>query len=187
MPRIVVGVSGASGMPLIFAVLRALAEVPKLEVHLVVSAGARSVLHAEGAIREEELHACARHVYDPADMAAGPASGSWQHDGMLVCPCSMSTLACIALGTGQNLLHRVADVCLKERRPLVLSPRETPLSLIHLKNMQRVCEAGGIVMPFCPAFYIGQYDLSAQARHFAGRVLDQMGIENNLCQRWAGG
>ena len=185
MPRIVVGVSGASGMPLICAMLRALSEVPELEIHLMVSPRAGDVLRAEGRIREEDLYACVQHVHNPADMTAGPASGSWRHDGMLVCPCSMNTLACIALGTGQNLLHRAADVCLKERRPLVVSPRETPLSLIHLRNMQTLSEAGGIIMPFCPAFYIGRDDLPAQARHFAGRVLDQMGIRHTLCQRWA--
>jgi len=117
-------------------------------------------------------------------MAAGPASGSWRHDGMVICPCFMSSLASIATGVGLNLIHRAADVSLKERRPLVLVTREAPLNLIHLKNMQAVTEAGGIVMPFSPAFYTNETDMPMLVRHFTGRMLDMLGIGHSLCARW---
>ena len=166
MHRLVLGISGASGMPLAQAVLENLATVSDLEVHLIISA--------------RYAHA----VHESSDMAAGPSSGSWHHDGMIICPCSMSSLASIASGAGSNLIHRAADVTLKERRPLVIVARETPLNLIHLKNMQAVTEAGAVVMPFTPAFYTRDTSLEAMMRHFTGRLLDQFRIEHHLCKRW---
>lgn len=184
MPRIVVGVSGASGMPLARTVLKNMALMPDMEIHLVVSAGARRVLQSECDISLPDLICHAHTVYEADDMAAGPSSGSWRHDGMVICPCSMSSLASIASGAGMNLLHRAADVTLKERLPLILVARETPLNLIHLKNMQAAAEAGAIIMPFCPAFYTRQTDLDVLARHFTGRILDQLDISHSLCVRW---
>lgn len=184
MPRIVFGVSGASGMPLARAVLEALASVPGLDIHLVISGGARRVLRLEGGAEEADLIRLAAAVHDASDLGAGPASGSWLHDGMIVCPCSMSSLAAIAGGAGQNLLHRAADVTLKERRPLVLVARETPLNLIHIGNMRAAALAGATIMPFCPAFYAGEADMASQARQFAGRMLDILRIGHDLCARW---
>lgn len=186
MQRIILGISGASGMPLAHTMLLCLRTVPELEIHLIVSGGARRVLQTECAMPLGELLDCAHVVHEISDMAAAPSSGSWLHGGMIVCPCSMSSLASIASGAGINLIHRAADVTLKERRPLVLVPRETPLNLIHLRNMQTICEAGGIIMPFSPAFYTKEVALAALMRHFTGRVLDQMGIAHNLCIRWQG-
>ena len=185
--RIVFGVSGASGMPLAVATLRAFRGVKNLETHLVVSQKSSIVLEKESGMKPADLAGLADAVYDAADMGAGPASGSWKCSGMVVCPCSMSTLASIATGAGQNLLHRACDVCLKERRPLVLVARETPLSLIHFKNMQAVTEAGATVMPFMPSFYAGTLDLERLMAAFAGRILDQFGIDSDLCLRWKGG
>jgi 4-hydroxy-3-polyprenylbenzoate decarboxylase len=129
-----------------------------------------------------ERHAHAVHAID--DMTAGPASGSWRHDGMIICPCSMSSLASIASGAGINLIHRAADVTLKERRKLVVIPRETPLTSIHLRNMQTITEAGAVIMPFSPAYYDCHTTLDQMVQHFAGRILDQLRIENNICARW---
>ncbi|MBQ3059820.1 MAG: UbiX family flavin prenyltransferase [Desulfovibrio sp.] len=184
MPNIVVGVSGASGMPLVRDMLAFMASIPRMRIHLIISRGAHCVMRQEGGIIFDELTSHAVHVYEPEDMAAGPSSGSWRHDGMVICPCSMSTLASIACGAGMNLIHRAADVSLKERRPLILVARETPLNLIHLKNMQFVTEAGAVVMPFCPAYYTGRASLRNMVRHFTGRVLDQLGICHSLCCRW---
>lgn len=135
-------------------------------------------------------HFAAHARYDPDDFAAPFASGSWLHAGMVICPCSMSSLGAIANGVGTNLLHRAADVCLKERRPLILVARETPLNLIHLRNMVCASEAGATIMPFVPAFYTGHArngDFIRQAmRQFAGRILDQMRIPHTLCKRWGG-
>ena len=174
MYRLVLGISGASGMPLAQAVLENLATVSDLEVHLIISAGAERVLQAECGISSAALARYAHAVHESSDMAAGPSSGSWHHDGMIICPCSMSSLASIASGAGSNLIHRAADVTLKE----------TPLNLIHLKNMQAVTEAGAVIMPFTPAFYTRDTSLEAMMRHFTGRLLDQFRIEHHLCKRW---
>ena len=185
MPRIVFGVCGASGMPLAQAVLAAFAAVPDLEVHLVLTHAARQVIAAEcgGA---SALERYAARVYAPDDFAAGPSSGSWQHDGMIVCPCSASSLAAIAQGAGRHLVHRAADVTLKERRPLVLALRETPLSRLHLHNMLAASAAGAVIMPFMPAFYLRDANLGGMMRHFAGRLLDQLHLAHDLGERWQG-
>ena len=182
--RIVFGVSGASGMPLALEAIQAFAAVPGLAVHLVISRNAERVLKEEYPREAERFSRHATVAHDPSDMAAGPSSGSWRHDGMIVCPCSMSSLAAIASGCGSNLIHRAADVCLKEHRPLVLVVRETPLSLIHINNMRAAAEAGAIIMPFAPAFYVEPQTLPAMMRHFAGRMLEQLRIPHALCQRW---
>lgn len=206
MSRIVVGVSGASGMPLAQHLLHALHAMPEVEVHLMVSAGAQAVLATEilptepigatgtgdtqlplsGTVSLAALAQYAHVVHNAAHIGAGPASGSWQHAGMVICPCSMATLACIATGAGHNLLHRSADVCLKERRPLVLVARETPLSAIHLQNMLTLSRAGACIMPPCPAFYGHPKSINDILEHFTGRVLDQLGLAHNLGHRWQG-
>lgn len=180
--RIVLGVSGASGVQTAQVLVKALARVA--EVHLVISSGAERVALAEGGMEMESLRAYAHTVYAPDDMAAGMASGSWRHGGMIVCPCSMASLAAIATGCGTTLVHRAADVCLKERRPLVIVPRETPLSPIHLRHMLSLSEDGARIMPFCPAFYGRSRTLDDVLEHFAGRVLDQFDLEHSLGVRW---
>lgn len=186
MKRIVVGVTGASGMPLAVTLLRALHGSGQVETHLIVSDAARQVLVLESAMRVEQLAAWAHATYAPQDFGAPPASGSWRHDGMVVCPCSMASLAAIANGLGSNLLHRAADVTLKERRPLILVPRETPLNRVHLRNMLAADEAGACIMPPVPGFYSGATDLQGVLDHLAGRIMDQLGLENTLVRRWQG-
>ena len=186
MRRIVIGVSGASGMPLARTLLRSLAALPDLELHLVVSAAADQVLRAECGDDGEELRRCAHRVHAPSDMTAPPASGSWRHEGMIVCPCSMSSLAAIATGVGMNLIHRAADVTLKERRPLLLVVRETPFNRVHLRNMELAAAAGATIMPFMPAFYTPASTLDDMMRHFCGRLLDELRIQHDLYDRWGG-
>lgn len=182
--RLIVGVSGASGMPLAQQLLKLLHRMPDVETHLIISPGAVRVLHEECACGAEALTNLADSTHDAADMAAGPSSGSWQHDGMIICPCSMSSLAAIASGAGTTLLHRAADVTLKERRPLIIVPRETPLNLIHIENMRRLALAGAILMPFVPAFYTRPQSIDDLLLGFCGRLLDQFGLDAPMLRRW---
>jgi 4-hydroxy-3-polyprenylbenzoate decarboxylase len=123
-------------------------------------------------------------VFDDADRGAGPASGSAKTAGMVVCPCSMGTLASIAAGTSRSLVERAADVTLKERRPLVLVPRETPLSAIHLENMLRLTRAGAVILPASPGFYNRPARIEDLVDFIVARVLDHLGVENTLAPRW---
>ena len=122
--------------------------------------------------------------WDYRDFGAGIASGSFLTAGMAICPCSMGTLAAVASGLSQNLIHRAADVHLKERRKLVLVPRETPLGLTQLRNMVAVAEAGAVVLPAMPAFYTRPRSIDDMVDFIVGRVMDQLGVENSLVQRW---
>lgn len=180
--RLVFGVSGASGAPLARAVLRCFSALADLEIHLIVSRAARLTIAAEGGA--DDLENLAAFNYAPENFAAPMASGSWRRAATIVCPCSMSSLAAIATGAGSSLIHRAADVALKEREPLILVVRETPYNLIHLRNMVAAAEAGAVIMPFCPAFYAGDADLAGMARQFAGRLLDQARLPHDLCRRW---
>ena len=190
--RLVVAISGASGLILGRTLLSCLAsdEVRAsggVEVHLIVSSAARQVAEHEapdGAALLQELSSLAHAQYDPMDFAAPMSSGSWQHMGMVVCPCSMASLAAIATGNGTNLIHRAADVCLKERRPLILVPRETPLSRIHLTNMLAAHEAGAVIMPPSPAYYAKLVNQEDAAKHFCVRILDQLGLPGPAIARW---
>lgn len=183
MQRVVFGVSGASGMALARSVLHAYTTLSDVEIHLIVSDASKQTMLAE-CHRELHLEKYATKSWPAMDFSAPPASGSWQAAGMIICPCSMHTLGAIANGCGTNLIHRSADVTLKERRPLVVAVRETPYSLVHLRNMTALTEAGGIVMPFVPAFYSDANDFEAVARQFAGRMLDLLRLPHELCNRW---
>jgi polyprenyl P-hydroxybenzoate/phenylacrylic acid decarboxylase-like protein len=185
--RLIVGVSGSSAPQLGLAVLRALREVPDLEIHLVLSRGAaRSIAAEMGDEAAAGFSALADVTYQPDNLAAAIASGSFRTVGMVVVPCSMRTLAAVATGNTGDLLTRAADVCLKERRRLVLVTRETPLNLIHIRNMETVTLAGGVIMPPVPAFYHRPETIEDLLRHTAGKVLDLFGIEHRLFRRWEG-
>lgn len=183
--RIILAVSGASGMAYARSLARALREVPGLELHGIISEGAREVFRHELTSDAGELLSFFHVLHEAANIAAPPASGSWEHAGMIVCPCSMASLAAIATGVGSNLLHRAADVTLKERRPLILVPRETPLSEIHLRNMLRAHRAGAVIMPPCPGFYHRPATIDDLTAQFTGRILEQLGLPHDLYARWS--
>lgn len=184
--RIVLAVTGASGMPYAHTLARALAEAPGIETHLVLSDAARLVLARETDLSAADLAAFAHAEHTVDNFAAPPSSGSWRHAGMVVCPCSMATLAAIACGAGTNLVHRAADVTLKERRPLVLVTRETPLSRIHLENMLRADAAGATILPASPGFYHRPASLQDAVDHLCGRILDALDIPHTLAAPWSG-
>lgn len=193
-------VTGASGALYARALLGDLVALGK-EVHLIVSDAALVVM------RDELGVAFGRGFFDPAaflggeptpgsvivhddtDLAAPPASGSFRHGGMVVCPCTMHTLACVAAGLAGTLIPRAAATCLKEKRRLVLVPRETPLSLVHLRAMVTAAEAGATILPAMPAFYHKPQGLDDIAGHLSMKVLDALGLPNDIGMRWkdAGG
>ena len=150
----------------------------------MVSSAAHRTIELETDLKVGDVEALADVVHQPGDLAAAISSGSFLTMGMVVAPCSMGTLAAIAHGLSDNLLARAADVTLKERRPLVLVPRETPLSLIHLRNMVAVTEAGATVLPPVPGFYHRPTSIDDLLNHTTGKVLDQFGIEHELFRRW---
>ena len=182
--RIILAVSGASGMEYARHLARALGDVPGLELHGIVSDAARQVFRHELMSDPAELEVCFHFLHEADNFAAPPASGSWEHHGMVVCPCSMASLAAIASGVGTNLIHRAADVTLKERRPLILVPRETPLNEIHLRNMLRAHRAGAVIMPPCPGFYHHPQSIEQLVAQFSGRILEQLGLPHDLYSRW---
>ncbi|OIN99284.1 MAG: phenolic acid decarboxylase subunit B [Desulfovibrionaceae bacterium CG1_02_65_16] len=182
--RIVLAVTGASGPQYAMALARALSGRPDVELHLILSEAAKKVIALEADFRAEDLLALAHACHGEKDIAAGPASGSWRHAGMIVCPCSMASLAAIAQGLGTNLIHRAADVTLKEGRKLILVTRETPLNRVHIVNMLAAKDAGAIIMPASPGFYHKPKTIADLANHLAGRVLDQLGIDHDLFKRW---
>ena len=186
-PRLIVGISGASAPQLGHSLLRALHELQTVETHLVVSAGALRTIELELDVGLEEVQALADVVHDPRDLAAPISSGSFQSLGMVVAPCSMGRLAAIANGSSDDLLARAADVCLKERRRLVLAPREAPLNLIHIRNMEAATLAGATIFPPVPAFYHRPRSIDDLLAQITGRILDQFGIEHDLFARWRGG
>jgi 4-hydroxy-3-polyprenylbenzoate decarboxylase len=181
--EIVVGISGASG---IGYGIRLLQVLQGCIIHLVITDSAKKIIKVETDISPQDVEDLADFVYAEDDFTAPIASGSYCFDAMVIIPCSMKTLAQVASGLSDNLIGRSAEICLKERRRLVLVPRETPLSLIQLKNMVSVTEAGAIVLPACPAFYSRPQRLEDLIDVMVGRVLDLIGVENNLYPRWKG-
>jgi polyprenyl P-hydroxybenzoate/phenylacrylic acid decarboxylase-like protein len=183
-PRLIVGISGASAPQLGHTLLRVLHELQTVETHLVISAGARRTIELELEVSLEEVQALADVVHDDANLAAAISSGSFATMGMVVAPCSMGRLAAIANGSSDDLLARAADVCLKERRRLVLVPREAPLNLIHIRNMEAVTLAGATIFPPVLAFYHRPRSIDDILAQIAGRILDQFGIEHDVFTRW---
>jgi 4-hydroxy-3-polyprenylbenzoate decarboxylase len=181
--EVVVGISGASGVGYGIRLLQVL---QGSVIHLVMTDSARKIIEVETDFSPEDVEDLADHVYAEDDFTAPIASGSYRFDAMVIIPCSMKTLAEVASGMSDNLIGRSAEICLKDRRRLVIVPRETPLSLIQLKNMVSVTEAGAVVLPACPAFYSRPQNLDDLIDVLVGRVLDSIGVENNLYPRWKG-
>ena len=184
--RLIVGITGATGVIYGVRLLERLRDAG-VEAHLVISRwGARTLAH-ETPYSREQVEALAHTTYAPGDMGAAISSGSFQTAGMVIVPCSAKTLGAIAHGFGDGLIHRAADVVLKERRKLLLSVREAPLSDIHLENMLKLSRMGAVILPPMPAFYNNPRSLTDIVDHTVSRMLDQFGIESpGGTQRWTG-
>ena len=189
MKKIIVGISGASGIIYGIRLLELLAQLDDVETHLVMSSAAGTTMRLETEYTVEQVNALADVTYPFKDIAAAISSGSFKTDGMVVAPCSMKTLAGIANSFSDNLLLRAADVVLKDRRRLVLVPRETPLHLGHLRLMTQVTEYGAIIAPPMPAFYHRPKTIDDIVNQTVNRVLDLLDIEleEDLFKRWQGG
>ena len=186
--RIIVGITGASGAVYGMSVLEALKASGMVEIHLVISDAGKALLRMEiGPAAVKRAQQLADELYHNNDLAAPISSGSFLTDGMIVAPCSAKTLSAIAHGYGDSLLHRAADVALKERRKLVLLFRETPLHLGHIENMALVTRMGAIVLPPVPAFYHNPATIADMVSHTVGKVLDLFSLEHNLYLRWGSG
>jgi 4-hydroxy-3-polyprenylbenzoate decarboxylase len=189
---LVLGVTGASGAPYAIRLIETIVEL-QVPTYLIVSShGWRLLRHEAGIKNEEQLRAHVTgdwgrvEIFDNSDRGALPASGSVITRGMTVCPCSMGTLAAISHGNSRSLIERAADVTLKERRPLVLVPRETPLSEVHLRNMLGVTRAGAVVMPAAPGFYSRPQKVEELVDFIVARVLDHLDVPHELGRRWSG-
>ncbi len=183
--RVVVAITGASGVIYGIRMLEALKNLG-VQSHLIMSDwGARNV-KIETGLTTEYVKSLAFKVYEDSDMAAPVSSGSFKTDGMAIIPCSMKTLASIANGFDDSLISRAAGVCIKEQRKLVVVPRETPLSKIHLENMLKLAGSGSTILPAMPGFYHGPGSIDDLVNHVVGKVLDQFGIEHSLFKRWGG-
>lgn len=183
--RLIVGITGATGSVYGIRLLQALREAG-VETHLIVSKwGLQTLLHETG-YTLERVRGLADSWYQPGDQGAAVSSGSFVTDGMVVAPCSMRTLACIAHGTGEHLVHRAADVILKERRKLALVVREAPFSEVHLENMLKLARMGVTILPPVPAFYNHPQSIEELVDHTVMRILDQFGIHVDLMPRWDG-
>ncbi|MEI7869592.1 MAG: UbiX family flavin prenyltransferase [Candidatus Methylumidiphilus sp.] len=186
MQKLIVGLSGASGVIYGIRLLEVLRDIPEVETHLILSKGAEVTLRLETQYNADDVRTLANVVYDPENLAAAVSSGSFRVMGMVVIPCSMKSLAQIALSLNDNLLTRAADVTLKERRKLVLVPRETPLHLGHLRHMVSLAEMGAVILPPAPSFYHAPKTIMDLIDQTVGKVLDQFGIGHGLFRRWGG-
>lgn len=183
-PRVVVAITGASGTLYGARLLEVLQD--RAETHLVLTDAAEEVMEVETELDPADLRSLATESHDPDDVTAPIASGSFPVDAMVVAPCSMRTLASVANGLAGNLVTRAADIQLKEDRPLILVPRETPLNDIHLENMLTVSRSGATILPAAPGFYHGPDTVTDLVDFVVGRILDRLDIENDLYERWEG-
>ena len=186
MRRIIVAITGATGSIYGISLLRALRSIPHIQSHLIVSSAGSICISSELGMPRPEVLSLADTHYSDQDIGAAIASGSFRTDAMIIAPCSMNSLACIATGVSGTLIARSAEVILKERRRLILLTRETPLSLVHLRNMTTVSEMGGIIFPPLPTFYSNPSSIDDMVSHTLGHVLNLCEIENDLFPAWSG-
>jgi len=182
--RIIVAITGATGAIYGVRLLEALRECPGVEIHLILSNWAEKTIELETNYTVDSVRKIAHYCHELRNVGAPIASGSFQTSGMVVIPCSMKTLSAIAHGLAENLIIRAADVMLKERKKIILVPRETPLSAIHLENMLAVNRAGAYLVPPMPAFYNHPNSINDLVNQLVGRVMDQLGLPHNLMSRW---
>lgn len=183
--RIIIAITGASGVIYGIRLLEILAS-RDVETYLIVSETAKKIISIETEHDPTYIESLATRVFSNDDMTAPIASGSFKFDAMVIIPCSMKTLGMIANGIADNLITRAADVAIKEGRKLILVPRETPLSAIHLENMLKLAKLGVVILPACPAFYHEPSKIRDLVDFIIGKVLDQLGIEHSLFKRWSG-
>ena len=186
MKKLVVGITGASGVILGIRLLQVVREARLAETHLVVSPAAKATIAQETHWKVSDVEALADATYDTRDIGAAIASGSFVTTGMVIIPCSIKTLSAVANSYSADLISRAADVTLKEGRLLVLVVRETPLHLGHLRLMERAAEIGGVILPPMPAFYARPQTIEDVVDNIVGRVLLRLGIENELYLKWTG-
>lgn len=184
--RLVVGISGSSGAIYGARLVEVLARLDDIETHLVITKGARATLRYETDRHPDDLEELVHRQYDDGDLAAPIASGTFLTDGMIIAPCSIKTLSSVAMSYNDTLIGRAADVALKERRPLVMVVRETPLHLNHLRLMTAATEAGAVILPPVPGFYTRPTTISEVVDHTIMKILDQFRIDAGLVQRWEG-
>ena len=180
--RIIVAISGASGSAYAIRLIEEIAE--EHEILLVASETAKQIMQDEANTQYRDLEAMVTESYDNYDMGANICSGSHKYDAMVIVPCSMTTLAKLATGIGDNVITRAGAVTIKERRKLIIVPRETPLSTIHLKNMYELSLAGAIIVPAMPGFYNRPTSILDLQRFMTGRILDLLGLPNDISPRW---
>lgn len=180
--KLVIGITGASGVRYGIRLAEVLQD--RAETYLVITNTARQIIGIETDLDIQAVEELSDNVLDEYDFTSRIASGSYLFDGMVIVPCSMKTLGSIANGISDTLITRVADVCLKEGRRLILVPRETPLSLVHIENMLRAKRAGAVILPACPGFYPKPDSISDVIDIIVGRILDVIGIEHELYERW---
>jgi len=184
--KIIIGISGATGVQLGYRMLQVLKEFQDVETHLVISEGAAAIFGCETDVTVAQTEALADYVYSNKDMGALISSGSFQTDGMIVIPCSMKTLSGIANAYNDDLIVRAADVCLKECRKVVIVPREMPLNKIHIQNMLNAVDAGYVIIPPVLTFYSKYNTVEAQADHIIGKILMQFGLIYDKMKPWKG-
>ena len=184
--RLIVGITGATGSAYGIRLLEELRALKGWETHLVLTDAGVLNAHQELGLKRKDIERLAHHAYHPKDIGAAIASGSFLTEGMVIAPCSMKTLAAVAHAHADDLVSRAADVVLKERRRLVLLPREAPLNLAHLRNMVQVTEMGGVIFPPVPAFYAKPKTIQDLVEHTVRRVLDLFGIHSPKLARWKG-
>lgn len=184
--RLIVGISGASGVVLGYHMLKALKAYPECETHLVISEGAKVTFGLETELKIEDVEKLADVVHDNKNLAASISSGSFKTDGMIVIPCSMKTLAGVAAGYAENLLIRSVDVCLKENRKVVLVPREMPFGKVHIRNLKEVSDLGCLIVPPMLTFYNNPQTIEEQINHIIGKVLMQFGLDHKKFIGWKG-
>lgn len=184
--KLIVGISGASGVLLGYKFLQTLKTLPNIETHLIISEGAVVNFNLETNLTQKEVENYADYVYSNKNLAAAISSGSFAVDAMIIIPCSMKTVSGIANGYAENLLQRAADVCLKENRKIIIVPREMPFNRIHLKNMLFLSECGCVIIPPMLTFYNAPQTMEDQINHIIGKVLAQLNINYKNFKKWNG-
>lgn len=186
MRKIIVAITGASGTPIAVRMLERLRETKKVQIHLIISEGAKNVIKYESSADLEYICSLADYIYEETNMAAAISSGTFVTDGMIIAPCSMKTLSAVANAYDENLIVRAADVCLKECRKVVLIPREMPLSKAHLRNMLTAAEDGCVIIPPELSFYCGADSVEKQIDHIVGKAMMQFGLSFDEFRTWNG-